>query len=441
MQSLGIRREDKNQWEARVPLNPADVKTLIEKTGMTVKIQPSTLRTYTDEDYTAAGAEVTEDIWGCDLVIAVKEIPARLLQPNRAYLYFSHTIKGQPYNMAMLKKILDENMTLLDYEPITNDAGKRLIFFSSFAGYAGMIDSLWALGRRLNEEGLDTAISDVRMTHKYTSLTEAQEDIRRIGKKIEEDGLPKALTPLVIAFTGNGQVSQGAQSIAKLMPHEMIPARELPTYFDTHEAKTDRVYLSVIEEADMVEPNDPAEAFDLQTYYTRPEGFHSVFERYLPHVTMVINGIFWTERYPRLVTKDSLKALFEKQGRPSLRVLGDISCDIEGSFETTIKATYPADPCYTYNPDQDRSQDGVLLNGVVTMAVDNLPCELAREASDFFSERLLPLLVQMNDTDFGENLDTMSIPDEMRRAVIVHRGALTPRFAYIEDLMNKVLQA
>ena len=176
-----------------------------------------------------------------------------------------------------------------------------------------------------------------------------------------------------------------------------------------------------------------------QTYYTKPERFHSIFERYLPHVTMLINGIFWTERYPRLVTKSALKNLFEKVGRPSLRVLGDISCDIEGSFETTIKATYPADPCYTWNPELDVTQDGVKLNGVVTMAVDNLPCELAREASDFFSERLLPLLVGMKDTDLSQPVETMYIPEEIRRAILVHRGKLVPVSSTFIPLMEKAL--
>ena len=189
----------------------------------------------------------------------MKEIPtAPCCNPKVPYLYFSHTIKGQPYNMAMLKRILDEKMTLLDYEPITDDHGKRLIFFLQLCRLRGDDrQPLWALGRRLNEEGIDTYISDVRMTHKYQSLQEAREDITRIGQRIQEDRLPKALTPLVIAFTGNGQVSRGAQSIAKHLPHEMIPAKELPTYFNTHEAKNDRVYLCVIEEADMVVPNDP----------------------------------------------------------------------------------------------------------------------------------------------------------------------------------------
>jgi alpha-aminoadipic semialdehyde synthase len=171
---FGIRQEDKNEWEARTPLTPAHVKTLMDNYFVKFIVQPSPIRAFRDEDYRAAGAEINPDLSTCDVILAVKEIPVELLLPNKKYLFFSHTIKGQRYNMPMLKRLVDLRTTLIDYERIVDEKGKRLVFFGRFAGIAGMLDTLWALGQRLELEGFTTQFSEVKRALHYADLESAK---------------------------------------------------------------------------------------------------------------------------------------------------------------------------------------------------------------------------------------------------------------------------
>jgi len=150
---IGIRREDKNRWERRVPLIPKHVKELIESHGIDVTLQPSSIRIFSDEEYLQAGAKIQEDLSACHIIFAVKEIPADFFQPGKTYVFFSHTIKGQKKNMPMLKRMMELGCNLIDYEKVIDEKGRRLIFFGRHAGLAGMIDTLWALERRLTWEG------------------------------------------------------------------------------------------------------------------------------------------------------------------------------------------------------------------------------------------------------------------------------------------------
>ena len=143
---IGIRREDKNEWERRVPLIPADVDQLAKEHKIEFVVQPSPIRIFKNEEYHSAGATISEDLATCSAVFAVKEIPEELFQEGKTYIFFSHTIKGQEHNMPMLKKMMEKKCQLIDYEKVADDKGRRLIFFGNFAGYAGMIDTLWALG-------------------------------------------------------------------------------------------------------------------------------------------------------------------------------------------------------------------------------------------------------------------------------------------------------
>ena len=198
--TIGIRREDKNRWERRVPLIPEHVKEFKEKHGIETIIQPSQIRVYSEDEYTKAGAVVQEDLSNCPTVFAVKEIPIDFFEYGKTYIFFSHTIKGQKYNMPMLKKMMDLKCNLIDYEKIVDERGYRLVFFGRFAGLAGMIDTLWAFGRRLNSKNIDTPFNEIKQTVHYKSLNEIKEHLEKIGKKIQQNGLPESLTPLVIGF-------------------------------------------------------------------------------------------------------------------------------------------------------------------------------------------------------------------------------------------------
>jgi alpha-aminoadipic semialdehyde synthase len=431
MAIVGIRREDKSHWERRVPVTPDQVKTLREKHEVQVWIQPSTIRIFTDDEYRQAGAKITEDLSPCHVVLAVKEIPSTFFTQDRTYVFFSHTIKGQSHNMPMLRRMLDLGCDLIDYEKIVEN-GKRVVFFGRYAGLAGMIDSLWALGRRLEWEGITNPFRTIDQAHRYGTLDEAMDAVRHAGEVIKSEGLPKNLVPLVVGFAGYGATSKGAQEILDLLPIEKVSMDDLPAV--AHGAKGDRVYKAVFKEEDMVEPKDPSDSFELQDYYDHPQKYQGVFERHLPHLTVLMNCIYWESRYPRLVTKNGLWDLYAA-GEPRLRVIGDISCDVDGAIEFTVKTTTPGSPVFVYDPATGKVVDGIEGTGTVVLAVDNLPCELPRESSTSFGESLMPLLPQIIKADYEVEFEKLALPKSVVDALIVHRGELTPQYRYLEEYL------
>jgi len=184
--TIGVRREDKNEWERRVPLIPADVKALHEKFGITTIVQPSNVRIFTDEEYKNAKARIDEGLSNTDIVFAVKEIPTQLLEKGKTYVFFSHTIKGQPYNMKMLKRLMDLQCNLIDYERITDHRNARIISFSVYAGLAGMIETLHAFGRKMKMQGYRTPFEKIKQAYQYSSEIEAKEDIKALGLEISK---------------------------------------------------------------------------------------------------------------------------------------------------------------------------------------------------------------------------------------------------------------
>lgn len=422
--TIGIRREDKSRWERRVPLVPQDLQALGRQNGVQFVVQPSPIRVFSDEAYRQAGARLAEDLSDCPLVMAVKEIPEHLLQAGKTYLFFSHVIKGQPHNMPMLRRLLELGCTLIDYECITEADGRRLVLFGRHAGLAGMIDSLWALGRRLAAEQVLSPLAAIQPAHRYASLAEAKSAVASAGERLRQEGLPPAINPLICGFAGYGNVSNGAQEIMdQLFPREVSPA-ELP-------AVREGICKVVFKEQDMVASLEPGAAFDLQDYYQHPEKYRSRFGDYLPFLTLLVNCVYWDARYPRLVTKARLGELFAGTQRPRLRVIGDVSCDIEGAVECTLRPTQPDNPVYVYDPQADRIADGVEGAGPVILAVDNLPCELPAESSVDFSRALRGLIPAIATADYTAPLLDCGLPESVSRGVIVHQGRLTAGYEYL----------
>ena len=434
--SIGIRLEDKHEWERRVPLSPHGVKTLSEQ-GVKVVVQPSPIRAFADDDYVAAGAEVNSDLSGCAVVFAVKEIPVSLLRDGGAYVFFSHTIKGQAHNMPMLRTMMERGCTLIDYERIVDDRDRRLVFFGRHAGLAGMVDVLSVLGARLDALGVASPFSGFAMAHAKPGLAENEQAVRALGDAIREHGLPPALSPFVCGFAGYGNVSQGAQHIYDLLGGETVAPEQLEALMKRADPPTDRVFKVVFEERHLVERKDGS-AFELQDYYDHPAAYRSVFGRYLGSLTLLVNAIYWTPDYPRLVTRVQLKELFEaatrsSAARPRLTVIGDISCDIDGAIACTVKATTPGEPAYVYDPQTDAVHDGVAGDGIAMMTTDCLPCELPRESSQAFTDALLPFVAQTARASFDGDFESAELPDPIRRATILWRGALTDAFAYLKE--------
>ena len=430
--SIGIRREDKNIWERRVPLSPKHVGLLNKQYGIQTLLQPFNARAFSDQEYVSVGAQINEDLSPCQVVLAVKEIPINYFSPNTTFLFFSHTIKGQAHNVPMLQKLLDLKCTLIDYECIRDNSGKRLVFFGDFAGLAGMIDTLHIFGQRLRWLGMTTPFLKIRHAHEYRDLEDAKAHIRTVAAEIEEKGIPSSLLPLVFGFTGYGHVSNGAQKVLDLLPTKEIAPEQLLTL---RNANPRQLFKVVFKEKDMVEPADGSSPFDLIDYYSHPEKYRSRFGQYIPFLSVLINGIYWDKRYPRLVTKEYLRFVSKKKGSSKLQVIADISCDIHGSIECTEKVTEPGHPAFVYNPATDRIVDGFAGEGVAVIAVDNLPAELPRDASIAFSEALWRFVPQILAADFSLPFEPCQLPEEIKKAVIVYKGELTPRYEYLKQYL------
>lgn len=426
---LGIRREDKSRWERRAPLVPDDVARLVER-GVEVIVQPSEIRVFDDDLYRAAGARVREDLSPAELVLAVKEVPEPLLLPDRAYAFFAHVVKGQAHNMGLLRRLLDRGITLVDYEQIEDDAGSRLVKFGRQAGQAGMVETLAALGARLASEGRETPLLDVRQPFHYGTFEGIRDAFGDVHRKLAAGFEPPADGHVAVGFTGRGSVTRGALEVFELLPHEEVTPEELPRRLEEASGEQTKLLLVRLEKHHLAAPKDPNADFDEAEYRRCPERYRGRLSALLPHLTALLNGIYWTDEYPRLVTRTAVREMW-RRGHRRLRVIGDVSCDIEGSVELTHEPTQPDAPTYTYDPVNDSFHTGLPGPGISVMAVDNLPCELSVDASREFSQPLHRLVVELAETEWDVPFSELALPPELRRAVVTHRGELTPDYRYL----------
>lgn len=427
---IGIRDEDKYAMERRTPITPIHAKKLIDKYGLEVVAETSQKRVFSDEEYLEAGARVEKDLKDCHVIFGVKEIPESVFEENKTYVFFSHVIKGQPYNMPMLKKMMGKGCNLIDYECIVDDQKKRLIFFGKYAGLAGMINSLWSMGQRLKEYGYtDNAFLKIQQARHYASLKEAKRAVSKVGRHIAENGLPEELMPLTIGFTGYGNVSAGAQEIANLLPSKEITPRQLLELHGRSNLPNNIIYKVIFKEEDLSQRRDGS-PFELQDYYNHPEKYESIFEQYIPHLSILMNCMYWDNRYPRIVTKNYLKQLYSA-GRPKLTVIGDVTCDPDGSVEATHKGTAIEDPVFVYDPQTDKPAMGFKGHGILVMAVDILPSELPMDASITFADALYPFIHPIAAADYSASFENLKLPAAIKKALILHKGQLTPDYKYI----------
>jgi len=430
MNKIGIRHEDKYRLERRTPLVPADVSELVRDHGIPIFIESSSKRIFDDKEFKMAGAEVTDDLKECDVIFGVKEMPENYFIKDKAYVFFSHVIKGQPYNMPMLRNLKKSGSTLIDYEKIADSNGQRLIFFGRFAGLAGMINTFWAMGQRYKILGYSTPFESLKQAYSYSSLDEARNDIFNVGVNLSELGLPDELQPLVIAVTGDGNVSQGAMEILELVPGVEITAEQLR---EGNIPKTGIVKVNILPEDYMVHKEE--KAFQLQDYIENPKDYRPEIEVLLPHINVFVNGIYWDERYPRLIKKSWLRKMNEKN-ELKLHVIGDITCDVHGSVECTETATDIEDPVFIYNSLMDTYDMGFDGEGVAVMAVDILPSELPREASEHFSFALKPFMKRMAMADFSVEFEDLDLPEPIKNAIIVYKGQLTDDYKYLDRFLD-----
>jgi alpha-aminoadipic semialdehyde synthase len=420
--------------ERRVALPPVYVKKLVDQ-GFDFAVESSAKRIFTDQEFRDAGAVVTDSLADRDVIFGVKEMPISFFEENKTYIFFSHVIKGQSYNMPMLRQMMAKKCNLIEYEKIEDNKGRRLIFFGRFAGLAGMINSFWSLGQRLKIQGMETPFTKVKQSHKYNSLAEAEKDIIAVGEAIKAKGLPNEITPLTIGYTGYGNVSRGAQHIASHLPSVDISPDELLKLKESGKYSNKVVYKVVFKEEDLSEPIDAKQTFELSDYYKHPKKYKNQFEKYPPHLTILMNCMYWNDHYPRLITKDYIADQFAK-GEPKLKVIGDITCDPDGSIEFLHKGTEIQDPVFVYDPVKRKPTMGFEGYGILMMAVDILPSELPRESSESFGAALEKFVPAIASADYTVAFDALDLPEEIKGAMILYQGKLTPKFRYIKEYLK-----
>lgn len=320
---LGLLRETYNVWERRTPLCPKHVETLLNRPGSPVKeilVQPSSTRVFSDVEYERAGATLQDDLSPADLILGVKRpLTTDYLYPNKAYMFFSHVIKGQPENMPLLQYILDHKIQLFDYECIV-DGGmqktenskevkqKRLVAFGKFAGRAGMTDAFNPLGKRLLALGFSTPFLHCPPAHMHSDWDAVQQSVKHVGKLIATDGLP--MEPLVFCFTGKGgNVNAGAMEVFSLLPHEMISVEDLPS-IRNRPGPQKCVYGLSLAAKDLVRRKGGL-PFDREHYQQNPQEYEPIFHQEIaPYVSVIVNCMYWDERFPRLLTKNQMQKLY-----------------------------------------------------------------------------------------------------------------------------------
>jgi len=427
---IGIIAEHKT-GEGRIPLTPPQIKKILrENEDLQIMVQPSEQRAFHDQEFRSLGIELSRDLGDANLVMAVKEIDIKDIHPHQAYLYFSHTIKGQSYNMPMLKHILEVEATLIDYELISDDEDRRLVFFGRHAGLAGMVNSLWSYGQRMQVLGVRSPFMKIKQAREYQDLQDIEASLAALVPEISNWMADKPA--LIVGISGYGNVSKGAQHILEILnPVEISAGALLNNDLSQYQGRLVKV---IFKEEDMFEPRDADRPFDLQEYFKQPELYQSKFYPYLKQLNILVNCIYWTSDCPRLITLEEIKAHYQSQA--SLVVVGDITCDIDGSIQFNVGSTLSPDPVYVYDPENGTKTMGFSGTGPLLMAVDNLPAELPREASEAFGEALMPFVAAMGTCDYQRPFPELELPPEIKKAVIAHAGQLTPNHVDLEQFLK-----
>ncbi|MFH6771857.1 NAD(P)-dependent oxidoreductase [Gaetbulibacter aestuarii] len=397
--NFGIIKERKNPPDRRVVFSPkklAEAKNQFPEAKF--KVESSDIRVFPDEAYQKEGLEVSTDMSDCDVLIGVKEVPMDALIPNKQYFFFSHTIKKQPYNRDLLRAILDKNIVLYDHETITNYKGYRLIGFGRYAGIVGAYNGFRAWGLRYKSWNLPKA----------GTLANQAELIEQL-QNIEVPNIK-------ILLTGSGKVAKGAMEMLDAMNIKKVSVEEY-----LNNTYNEPVYCN----ADVLEYNKRIDhqVLDNKDFFVHPEAYVSDFMRLAKVTDFYIAGHFYGDGAPFLYTREDVKS-------PdfNIKVVADISCDIDGPVATTIRPSTIAEPIYGYDPQTESETDFNNNNAITVMAVDNLPCELPQDASEGFGEQFLKNVLP---AFFNDDKDGI-----LQRAKVTENGLLTPRFTYLQDYVD-----
>jgi len=395
--TFAILKERKNPPDRRVVFSPEKLKEAAAQfPEARFIVESSDIRVFSDAAYSDAGFDVMDDISEADVMLGVKEVPVEALISNKKYFYFSHTIKKQPYNRKLLVAMLEKNIEMYDHETIVKQNGARLIGFGRYAGLVGAYNGFRALGIR---DGLFS----LPKVENLADLEEVKSELNKIK-----------LPAIKILLTGTGKVAMGAKEILDHLKIKHISdALYLTSQF------TEPVYgmADVMEYAKRTD----GKVGDKLSFYKDPTPYESNFMPYARETDFFIAGHFYGNNAPYLFTREDAK-----QANFRINLIADISCDIDGPVAATIKPSTIADPFYGYDP-QTESEVAMDAQGAITMmAVDNLPCELPKDASEGFGEMFLNNVIPA----FFNN-DKRGILKRAR--MTTQDGKLTERFSYLED--------
>ncbi|MBU2540854.1 MAG: hypothetical protein KJ593_03030 [Candidatus Omnitrophica bacterium] len=430
---VGILRESR-KGERRTPLVPHDVDWL-NKRGIKVEVQSSSQRIFRDSSYSRSGGKLVDRFKKAKLILGIKEPDVKSLHASKIYMVFSHTIKGQPYNMPLLKKFIRRNITLIDYERIVDAEDRRFVYFGRFAGICGLVDSLYYLGERLNSKGIRRhPFSLLSPAHRYNSFDEIKQDIKKVARWIRTKGFTRHISPFVIGITGHGRVSQGIQEILQCLNPTEIHPRDMQKFIREKKGMRNKIYKIVLLREEKIR-SKTGKGFYFEEYLRKPGEFESNLDKYLSSLNLFIHASYWDSRFPRMVTKEMIHALLRK-GSFRLEFICDISCDINGSVELTYKTTSSARPVFVYNPKKDKFYEGLKSEGIAIMAVDNLPTELPRDASIEFSSLIRDYVYQIALHGVLDINNHVALPAELRRAVITQGRRLTAEYSYLKKFIK-----
>jgi len=396
---FAIIQERKSPPDRRVVLDPKSCQKLLSTfPSAQLIIESSPIRAFTDMDYSSVGLDVVSDVSSAEVLIGVKEVPIEALIPNKSYFFFSHTIKKQPYNRNLLQAILDKNITLYDHETLVNKFHHRLIGFGYYAGVVGAYNGFRALGLKLNSFKLPKANTLV--------------DRLALNKQLDQINIPS----VKIILTGTGRVGQGAKEI---LDHLNIKQVSVNQFLNDKFEEAVYVQLDVL---DYCERHDGM-SIGKKDFFESPKAYKSIFDRFTKIADFFIAGHYYGKDAPVFFTREQAKA-----SSFNLKVVADISCDIDGPVACTIRPSTIDQPIYGYDPETESEVDFKNTSAIAVMAVDNLPCELPKDASEGFGnsfvENILPAFF---NNDHGGILN---------RAKMTENGKLTSSFSYLQDYVD-----
>lgn len=396
---FGIIKERKNPPDRRVVFTPEEASRLLkEHPEAQLKVESSDIRVFTDEEYKSLGLEVAEDVSDCDVLFGVKEVPVEWLIPNKKYFFFSHTIKKQPHNRKLLQAILEKKIDLYDHETIVDANYKRLIGFGRYAGIVGAYNGIRAFGIKFELFNLPKA----------ETLSSKDDLIARLRRQ--------TLPPIKIVLTGHGKVGMGAKEILDGMKIKQVT----PEHF-LSKNYSGPVYTQI----DVLDYNKRIDGklLDKEDFYANPQDYTSDFERFSQAADIFMAGHFYGNGAPVILSREMLNSKDNK-----IKVIADISCDVDGPIAATIKASTIADPLFGYLPSEHKEVDVFHPAAIVVMSVDNLPCELPKDASEGFGEMFMEHVIP---AFFNGDKDGI-----LQRAKMTENGKLTERFKYLQPFVD-----